>query len=233
MKFLYAYKTSDGTRHEDEIESESREAAFAALREKGIRPIKVYTANGSKANGETKFITRKRFVLAALIIGVFAGVGAALWVSRIDFRDTRVIEFERRGEAIVKYNREMVGTLHLEALRNYREIFERKGTWMLNQKIILSQVNFKEARQNLKNLFREAYETFPAETHPSERAEAERIYQRLMDAVDIAESRIHNDQNAFRLLESHRGKWTVKGDRIEWSDPALAADFASYTRDLK
>ena len=104
---------------------------------------------------------------------------------------------------------------------------------IFNQKIILSQVNFKEARQNLKNLFREAYETFPAETHPSERAEVERIYQRLMDAVDIAESRIQNDQNAFHLLEAHRGKWAVKGDRIEWSDPALAADFASYTRDLK
>lgn len=233
MKFLYAYKTPDGTRHEGEIASESRDAAFAALREKGIRPIKVYAADGSKANGETKFITRKRFVLAALVVGVLAGVGAALWVSRTDFRDPRIIDFERRGEELVTHNDRMVGTLHLEALRNYREIFTQKNSWVLNQKIGLSRFNFKETRQNLKNLFREAYETFPAETHPSERAEVERIYQRLMDAVDIAESRIQNDQNAFHLLEAHRGKWTVKGDRIEWSDPALAADFASYTRDLK
>ena len=233
MKFLYAYKTPDGTRHGGEIESESRDAAFAALRGEGIRPIKVYAADGSKANGETKFITRKRFVIAALAIGVLAGVGAALWISRTDFRDPRIIDFERRGEELVAHNDRMVGTLHLEALRNYREIFTQKNSWALNQKIGLSRFNFKETRQNLKDLFREAYEMFPAETNPSERAEVEHIYQRLMDAVDIAESRIQNDQNAFRLLESHRGKWTVEGDRIEWSDPALAADFASYTRDLK
>lgn len=42
MKFGYSYKTSDGIRHEDIFEAKSNDAVFAALREKGIRPIKVW-----------------------------------------------------------------------------------------------------------------------------------------------------------------------------------------------
>ena len=52
MKYTYAYKTSDGTRHEATMDAESREAVFESLRAQGIRPIKVVAADGSKANGE-------------------------------------------------------------------------------------------------------------------------------------------------------------------------------------
>ena len=74
MKYTYAYKTSDGVRHEEPIEAESREAVFAVLRKKGIKAIKVVAADGSKANGEIRGV-RKR-VLAASVIGaaVLAGV---------------------------------------------------------------------------------------------------------------------------------------------------------------
>jgi len=54
MKYTYAYKTSDGRRHEAAMNAESREAVFKALRAKGIRPIKVVAADGSKANGEER-----------------------------------------------------------------------------------------------------------------------------------------------------------------------------------
>lgn len=42
MKFGYSYKTSDGVRHESTFEAKSNDAVFAALREKGIRPMKVW-----------------------------------------------------------------------------------------------------------------------------------------------------------------------------------------------
>ena len=51
MTFTYAYKTSDGTRHEAAMEASSREEVFVALRAKGIKAIKVVAADGSKANG--------------------------------------------------------------------------------------------------------------------------------------------------------------------------------------
>ena len=52
MKYTYAYKTSDGKRHEAAMEAASREAVFEALRAQGIKAIKVVAADGSKANGE-------------------------------------------------------------------------------------------------------------------------------------------------------------------------------------
>ena len=76
MKYTYAYKTSDGTRHEAAMDAESREAVFAALREQGIRAIKVVSADGSKANGEVRGV-RKR-VVAAVAVGaaILAGIVA-------------------------------------------------------------------------------------------------------------------------------------------------------------
>ena len=76
MKYTYAYKSSDGLRHEEAIEAESRDAVFAALRAKGIKAIKVVAADGSKANGEVRGI-RKR-VLAASVLGaaILAGIVA-------------------------------------------------------------------------------------------------------------------------------------------------------------
>lgn len=51
MKFTYYYRKGDGVRREGEIESPSRDEAFAALREVGIRPIKMYAKDGTKENG--------------------------------------------------------------------------------------------------------------------------------------------------------------------------------------
>lgn len=76
MTYTYAYKSSDGTRHEASMDAPSREAVFAALRERGIRAIKVVAADGAKANGELRGV-RKRVVTAiaiaaALVAGIFA-----------------------------------------------------------------------------------------------------------------------------------------------------------------
>ena len=79
MKYTFAYKTSDGVRHEDSLDAGSRDEAFEVLRGRGIRPIKVFAADGSKANGEVRGL-RKRAVfalvaLAALVAGVVAYLG--------------------------------------------------------------------------------------------------------------------------------------------------------------
>ena len=60
MKYTYAYKTSDGVRHEDSMDASSREEVFTVLRGRGIRPIKVVAADGSRANGEKEEGERKR-----------------------------------------------------------------------------------------------------------------------------------------------------------------------------
>ena len=81
VKFTYAYKTSDGVRHENSMKASSREEVFQALRAQGIKAIKVVALDGSKANGETRGV-RKR-VVAASIIGAAIIVGlTAFFVGR-------------------------------------------------------------------------------------------------------------------------------------------------------
>ena len=75
MKYTYAYKDSDGKRHEDSIEASSRDAAFAALREQGIRPIKVVAADGSKANGAPVGV-RRRVVAVSILVAIVTAVAA-------------------------------------------------------------------------------------------------------------------------------------------------------------
>ena len=81
MKYTYAYKTSDGVRHEDSMSAASREEVFAALRAKGIKAIKVVAADGSKANGEVRGV-RKR-VVVALLAFVALGVGVCAYLGGV------------------------------------------------------------------------------------------------------------------------------------------------------
>ena len=79
MKYTFAYKTSDGVRHEDSLEAESRDEVFQLLRGRGIRPIKVVAADGSKANGEVRGLRKPAVfalvALAAVVTGVVAYLG--------------------------------------------------------------------------------------------------------------------------------------------------------------
>ena len=78
MKYTYAYKTSDGIRHEDSMNASSREEVFEALRAKGIKAIKVVAADGSKANGEVRGV-RKRVVVALVALAA-AGAGVVAYI---------------------------------------------------------------------------------------------------------------------------------------------------------
>ena len=81
MKYTYAYKTSDGTRHEAMMVAKSRDDVFAELRKRGIKAIKVVAADGSKANGEVSGV-RKR-VVAVLIAIVALGVGVCAYLGGV------------------------------------------------------------------------------------------------------------------------------------------------------
>ena len=73
MKFTYAYKTSDGTRHEESMNASSREEVFIALRAKGIKAIKVVAADGSRANGEVRGIRKRVVFVIACVVAALTG----------------------------------------------------------------------------------------------------------------------------------------------------------------
>lgn len=79
MKYTYAYKSSDGSRHEASMDAESREAVFEALRKKGIRPIKVIAEDGSKANGEIRGVRRRVVGVAAVLAAIVAVIATSLY----------------------------------------------------------------------------------------------------------------------------------------------------------
>ena len=82
MNYTYAYKTSDGKRHEAAMDAESREAVFEALRARGIRAIKVVAADGSKANGAPRRVPR----LTSLVPVVAAAVVLASLASLVSLK---------------------------------------------------------------------------------------------------------------------------------------------------
>ena len=82
MKYIYAYKSSDGKRHEASMDAESRESVFETLRKRGIKAIKVVAADGSKANGEIRGV-RKRIVVLSTIIAVLSSVAAVAFFAKV------------------------------------------------------------------------------------------------------------------------------------------------------
>ena len=103
MKYFYAYKSSDGMRHEDALEATSREEVFAVLRKRGIKAIKVIAADGSKANGAVQGV-RKRLV-AALFASAVVGTALILYWVRpaADVRPFQIAETRRQviGDAAI------------------------------------------------------------------------------------------------------------------------------------
>ena len=104
MKFTYAYKTSDGVRHEAAMDAESREAVFAALRQQGIKAIKVVAADGSKANGEIRGIRKRVLAASVIATAVLAGIAVYFLNSRIlrrdNFGQTEFVTSQTRRQVI-------------------------------------------------------------------------------------------------------------------------------------
>ena len=99
MLFAYTYRSSDGERHTAEIEAESRDAAFARLREEfGIRPIKVVRTAGDETARTEPRPPRRVSRLAALILAAAAAAGVWLWMAR-DEGTSGAIRGTRRADA--------------------------------------------------------------------------------------------------------------------------------------
>ena len=102
MKYTYAYKSSDGIRHEDTMSASSREEVFAELRKRGIKAIKVVAADGSKANGEVRGL-RKRGVVV-LVAFVALGVGVVAYLSGSKSAATNAPESDSESSGAIKSN---------------------------------------------------------------------------------------------------------------------------------
>lgn len=90
VRFRYVWKTPDGKRNVDEVSAASKEAAFALLRERGIKAIKVEATGFWGVFQGTK---KRAAVLIALVAAAVAGTVVFVGMGRID---------ETTGPAIVR-----------------------------------------------------------------------------------------------------------------------------------
>ena len=167
MKYTYAYKTSDGARHEEAMEAGSREAVFVALREKGIKAIKVVAADGSKANGEIRGIGKR--ILAASIVATALLAGLAVY-STLRVQDparrpasSALIELRSKAAALAEKHKADIAGVSDKA---------KTGAAVL------------ELREGAKELFKDILNSLPNE---AEQLEAKRLYGELMILADHTE----------------------------------------------
>ena len=109
--------------------AKSRDDVFAALRERGIKAIKVVAADGSKANGEVRGVQKR--VVFAIVALVAAGVGIStfFWGKR---------DAESVGEGTASIARQMmertrrqvigdVAVIEKGILTGWSDVFEHEG----------------------------------------------------------------------------------------------------------
>jgi len=123
LKYTYAYKTSDGIRHEDSMNASSREEVFEALRARGIKAIKVVAADGSKANGEVRGVRKRVVAVLVALAAVCAGVVAYLGGERTGA--SVAPEFETS-----ETRRQVIGDIAVieKGIRTgWADVFEREG----------------------------------------------------------------------------------------------------------
>ena len=166
MKYTYAYKTSDGVRHEAAMNAESREAVFEELRKQGIKAIKVIAADGSKANGEIRGVRKRVLAASVVVAALLAGLGVYF-----SLRTPHTALNAPESPALVTLRTKSAAI----AERHKAEVVLADG----NKPKIAAAVSLTrtEAREVFKNILSELKDS-------SEQLEAKRLYGELMILAD-------------------------------------------------
>lgn len=249
MKYIYAYKTSDGVRHEDAMDASSREEVFNRLRANGIKAIKVVASDGSKANGEVinRGVRKQVVIVSVIATALFAGLISHLIIPTsqqlTDAEADKVIHFtseesrmafkhlETQAAAIIISHQKMIEKLEFDQLSDYQLIERTHDATLFTEKIKAGYRAVDASRIKTRDLFKAIFEIFPADCE-TERTEAQRLYAQTMDALDLSENRIVNDEKAFKLLDANRTKWRCIEGKVVWSDVSLSNEFAYFRRDV-
>ena len=237
MRFAYSYKTPDNVRHEAEIDAPSRDAAFAALREMGIRPIKVVAEEGPDMSRKMILL-----VLSAAIV-LFAVAIVTWWRWRMppqEIGDTKTYTSDvsqvaytnlaTQAAEITRRHRERLDEIGVDLLANYALVENTTDDTFFTSRIKNGYRAIDDARQAARALFRTLYDIFPSEC-VRERTDAQRLYVETMEEIDLTEERLANDDKAFRLLDANRGRWHVVRGKVVWNDVELAKEFEFLRRD--
>lgn len=238
MKFEYAYKTPDGTRHVDRMRARSKERVFAALRERGIKPIRVDRAKPEGTLEWLGYVLTSPLWVATLVAAAAVGI-AVFAVVRQGPQPTRVRAFAegerfrelaRQAEDVRAAHAEAFRSVDFELLRNYALIAQVDDLQRLNAEITKAKVVIANTRERLRALFGGVAEAFAGD--PKGLAAAQALYGEVVSVVDADEAQVESDEAAVVLLSENRDKWKVVKGRIVFSDDALRRDFAPLAQSV-
>ena len=231
MKYRYAYKTSDGVRHEDMIDADSREGVFAALRARGIKAIKVVAADGSKANGEIRGLRKRTATLIALIAATLAGL-AVWWMIQFEPVADPYANFSARERELLVELTKNVTAIREEANRSYADlnVARLQDIETVNNTNLVDDLKalvksgdevIREARVKLRQAFDESVGMYPVSKEVLRAAQE--LYGRQMSALDALEVSHQNRRYAFVLLDANRDKWRIFNGKPAFTDQHLLA----------
>ncbi len=249
MRFTYTYKTSDGVRHEAEIEARTRDDAFAALRTQGIRPIRVEEKPLSK---EEK--SRRILFWAVGIVLALACVAGAWWWARVPEESDKGVASPRgsgQGESKQRYRSETRGAFEalkgkaeqvrkwhqaefakvdFAILHNYALIERSQDIGFATNELAKGKSVIESSRSRMKDLFRDLYDAFPPES-ANERLDAQRLYGEIMNEIDASEDRLDAEECVLALLDGNRSKWHVYHGNIVFEDMMLEREVGFFKKD--
>lgn len=243
MRFTYTYRSSDGIRHVAEIDAPGRDEAFAILRRRGIRPIKVMEAEKADDAGRRGIKPLCRCAVPAVLLAACALLAIGAWwrlgpAARRppDDRGARyqsgtreaILKLIERAGALEDRCRAELTLLKLDRLHDYAWIEKEKDLSPLYREMEKAQAIIDYTRTQAKDLFRDVYRQFPA-TCANERTDAQRRYGELMNALDAEEERRQAAHLALMLLDDHRPAWRTAQGQIVFSDPKIEEEFRFCT----
>lgn len=121
MRFIFQYRTSDNASHEGVIDAASRDAAFAMLKERGIRPSRVVEAPGLF----NKLLGKGKRWIAIVLLAILSSV-AIIIAGRLG----RVVSEAELANTSALTRRQIYGDPALMerlAAEDYRSVFETEA----------------------------------------------------------------------------------------------------------
>ncbi len=252
MRFTYTYKTSDGVRHEAEIEARTRDDAFAALRTQGIRPIRVEEKPLSKEEKSRRIL----FWTVGIMLALACAAGAWWWAraerapegsdkrvasprvcgqgeSKQRYRSETRKAFEAlkgKAEKVRKWHKDEFAKVDFALLHNYALIERSQDIGFAANELAKGKNVIESSRSRMKDLFRDLYDIFPPES-ANERLDAQRLYGEIMNEIDASEDRLDAEECVLALLDGNRSKWHVYHGNIVFEDMMLEREVGFFKKD--
>ena len=133
------------------------------------------------------------------------------------------------ADAIESEHAAAMDRLDFDLLRNYA-LLERTGSLApFRDEIARARAVVLYSREETKMLFKELYALFPPDS-VNERHDAQKIYGKLMTAIDVSEERVDAVEKVLELLAAHLGKWRARQGSVAIDDPRLKAEFDSLVQ---